>query len=709
MKRRKVYGRYEGGKQTKLNAKDIQENELVSAKNVYLDKVGSLRSAGVSAINSTDYGSITFSNGIATGAGFFQGTFDYTDAGTTTDVVKNFVAYKDTTAGRCKIKTSEGSGSFSNLVDNSTDDNDIEFQENAKLFYHIAEGNLRIADRHTTFASTSTPQWYGYIKKTNFAGQTVTGQSLDGYYCLDNDIAAPTHLDNNSFFSGLSNGNGWNFSLTDGGDDGYWEAGTYDIAASFVYDGNQESLLKVETSGITLSSDNRKININGVRGSGPFNPRVTGSRFYIREQGTDDPWTLLFEVSLIEGYRNQIGSQYTAWTYGSGYTVAVSGTVSEKPNIDTYETINGYSPDEFSVSLGSANNGYRTAAVASGRTFVGFVKTKDKKTNELRVMPDTIMYSEVGKYDTFPTSNYLDIGANDGEEIIRLESFADRLLAFKNKKLYIINIGGGADTQWFVESEHSSLGVNSYNAVLKVDFGVLWVNESGMFYYDGSSIKNLQTKILDEDWAGDFGGSEVSLGYLPKRKFIVIMKDSSSTSGNEDVLLYHLPTNSFVDIDNFRAVSTQISNMITDSNGKISFYQDAGTEGVYSFDGSQTDLGNAEILFRFDDLGEPHLKKKFFKVLVNYTSSVAQETPFTYNFIDGSGDYTDTASNTLTGDMSISATNPIIDEFLFNSNESPKIGQGLQLKFTPSTNDGKFEINDVSIVYRLLDGKLIGD
>ena len=75
MKRRKVYGRYEGGKQTKLNAKDIQENELVSAKNVYLDKVGSLRSAGVSAINSTDYGSITFSNGIATGAGFFQGTF----------------------------------------------------------------------------------------------------------------------------------------------------------------------------------------------------------------------------------------------------------------------------------------------------------------------------------------------------------------------------------------------------------------------------------------------------------------------------------------------------------------------------------------------------------------------------------------------------------------------------------------------------------
>lgn len=187
------------------------------------------------------------------------------------------------------------------------------------------------------------------------------------------------------------------------------------------------------------------------------------------------------------------------------------------------------------------------------------------------------------------------------------------------------------------------------------------------------------------------------------------MKDSSNGSGNEDVLLYHLPTNSFVDIDNFRSAGGYISNMITDNNGKISYYQDGGTEGVYSFDGSQTNLTNAEMLFRFDDFGEPHLKKKFFKVLVNYTSTQPQTAPFTYNFIDGSGNYTDTASNTLTGDMSTSATNPIIDEFLFNANESPKIGQGLQLKFTPSTNSGKFEINDVSVVYRLLDGKLIGD
>ena len=709
MKRRRVYARYEGGKQTKTNAKDIQENELVSARNVYLDKIGTIKSAGVSAINSgsgKDYTAITFSDGVPIGYGLFQAVFDYNDAGTNTPTTKTFVAYKNGTTN-LKIKQAENGGTWADLLDKAAG-SAVTFDDEATPIYHMADGNIRICD--TTFSSNSRVKWYGYIKRTTFKTQSLSSSTtINGYFTKDNDLPAPAAYTVGDGGVSYPNAGGpfdYYINDTSGGD---WEAGDYQFAQSWVYDGNQESLLRT-SSAITIAADNSKIGVT-VGAKAPYEERISGARLYIRKSGTDDPWTLFADVDISEGIRTQLDSDYSSWSAQGGTNEVRTGEVlSYKPNIDTYEIINGYSPDEKSLTIGAAGEGYKTSVVSNGRTFVANVKAVDK-IGEVRHMPDRIMYSQTGKYDIIPTSNFIDIGANDGDEFIKLESFADRLLAFKNDKLYVINIGGGGDTQWFLESEHSTLGAKSPNAVIKVDFGILWVNENGLFLYDGSKVNNLQTKILDTDWASDFGGDGVSLGYLPKRKFIVISKSSANTTNHEDILLFHLPTNSLVDIDNFRLASSSISNMITDNNGKVTFALEGTADGLYSFNGDQDDIINGEVIFRFDDLNEPHLKKKFFKVLVNYKQSHAsgQTTPITYNFIDGAGDYTTIGANTLTGNMVQATTNPAVDEFLFNADKSPKIGQGLQLKFAPTTNSGTWEINDISVVYRLLDGKLIGD
>ncbi len=68
--------------------------------------------------------------------------------------------------------------------------------------------------------------------------------------------------------------------------------------------------------------------------------------------------------------------------------------------------------------------------MTNSRTFVANIKAKNEDGEKVH-MPDRIMYSQIGKYDIFPTSNYIDIGVNDGDEFIKLEAFADRLFAFK--------------------------------------------------------------------------------------------------------------------------------------------------------------------------------------------------------------------------------------------------------------------------------------
>ena len=60
---------------------------------------------------------------------------------------------------------------------------------------------------------------------------------------------------------------------------------------------------------------------------------------------------------------------------------------------------------------------------------------------------DRIMFSEIGKYDTFPNTNFIDVTVGDGEDYVRLESFGDRLLCFKQRTLQILNVKFGHSLQ----------------------------------------------------------------------------------------------------------------------------------------------------------------------------------------------------------------------------------------------------------------------
>lgn len=714
-KKVKVKNRFDGGINTKSSAKDIGDNDLVSAKNVFVNEFGTIKSgskAQISSGNSLDYVSLPSTN-IQAGYGLFQAELDHKRDNNNTPVIKTFVNDLGSSSNKMEIKDSEDSGAWA-----STFSITANHYASAKTIFHMAEGNLRISDTNFEVNTNASVRWFGHINKTLFSGLTFTNNinQIDGYYNLDNKMTTP----GNQFTVASSQisypetaGNSIHayINQTDGGE---WTAGTYQIGETFVYDGNQESLIKVGISNFVISADGKKLGIT-VGARAPYNERITDTRMYIRENGTNDPWILLADISLKKGIRTQLDSEYSAWlTVSDGVKVKTGEKLSLKPNIDTYESVNGYSPDESSISIGEDGESYKTSVVTNGRTFVANLKTKNEDDETLH-MPDRIMYSQVTKYDIFPTSNYIDIGTNDGDEFVKLESFADRLFAYKKNKLYIINISGGADTQWYLESEYNSLGVESHNSVVKVDLGIIWANKNGLYLYDGTSVSNLQNKIDDQTWFDFCKGNTLMIGFLPKKKEIVIMEGASN--GNTDAYIYHLETKSFVFINNLFPINYTYTNLILDTNGKLTTYGNGGNaeDLMFSYDGLQVKNKDSELIFNFDDFGDTKNIKKLYKIIVTYTTKDQEgngliTTPFSYNYTNEAGTV---ASGTLFNSMIDTNGATQVDNFLFNENGTPLKAHSLQLIFTPATiGDGSgvdtsiWSINDITIVYRTI-GKVV--
>jgi hypothetical protein len=186
------------------------------------------------------------------------------------------------------------------------------------------------------------------------------------------------------------------------------------------------------------------------------------------------------------------------------------------------------------------------------------------------------------------------------------------------------------------------------------------------------------------------------IGFLPKKKEIVIVKSSdssASSAGNNDAYIYHMQTKSFIFVNDFLPLNYSFSNMILDSNGKLTV---SSSGGFYSYDGNQQNTIVSSATFKYEDLKDTRALKKMYNILVNYTATVAQTTPFSYKYINSSGTET---SGTFTGDIDASSAQKI-KSFTFNSGSTPITAQALQIGFDPVTTTGQWEINDISVVYR---------
>ena len=583
----------------------------------------------------------------------------------------------------------------------------------SKVKYYKSEDSIRCCD--TADKNSSKIQWYGWIQRKHFQDSTSTldeSNSYMNYFAKDNDLAIPTSLTlaSTSATTGAIStyptaGTGFVVAIaTETDEDGLIESGVYELASTFIYDDNQESLPFPYTNTHTVSEENefRALSLN-IGATSPYDPRISGGRIYIRKQGDDSEYIMLLDIHLTKGARTKLSDEYTSWhDAGSSNYNCPTATASANFRVRelgfiTYEVINGYSSSVFSNALGDSGEHWKDSVVSNNRVFVCNVTMKDENTGSeklrstLRSYPDRIMYSMPHRFDTFPSGNSIEASKGDADVYVAIEAYADRLLAYKKNSLDIINISGD-DINWFLEESRKYQGVSHPEAVKKTQYGIVWANEQGLYLYDGSSIINLKKdKIRDSIWS-IFISSTTGIIYDQQESMIFVVQ---SLDNKGDAYMCDLKKGNFTYIEDFvlesndgltNSVDTHDNNTLIahDSGSSIDIYK------LYRVVVSTQD--NIEFQTKDIDFGDPSQVKKVYSVVITYKSSGALTNKFTLVESDGT-------SHALSGTIATSASNWSVVKL---TPSSPVVCNKISVKLDTASDARGVYINDIGIEYRTI-------
>jgi len=593
-------------------------------------------------------------------------------------------------------------------------------------------------------AINAVPTEYLFCKKTSgSSGGTITysrayGGKLSG--------TAPVDLANEATPI-IERGVGWNISVADGTDDGQWLPDTYEFYQTFIYDGNQESLPVLMGEGSSTIAKFTHTTVGGkslrvgVFADFAYNGRISGGRVYIRPQGSDGELTLLLDIDIVLGVRTSLSGDYEIWVYDDaiGYYVipdesSATGVGNCKfPNLDTYTTINGFSHQSKFISIGKLGEMYKDSVVANRRAFIVNVKTSGY-TGELEKYGDRLMYSEINRFDTFLEDNFIDVSKGDYGEYVAIKTFADRLIAFKHNLVHIINIASPNPASWYLEETLRYGGINYNYSATNTKYGVAWVSDTGCYLYDGSKIRNLIDRKLGINevtnaeadtgtifkWSDFVNGSanvkDPMIGYEPMSDSLVIVRSpNDNTTNSNNGYVYDFNTNAWCHLGNLIPDNEQISNFFHDWNNNLCtlFDTNANVNDFKKFlpvplatgggtDGSSNEYINQKIYTRDIDFGDPSTVKKVYAVTITYKApSVGQASPLKYA-VGGKqpAAFTSFATKTL------SATN---DWDIATFTASTPISCNTIQFLIELPSSGVFELNEMSIEYRIIRGKTTAD
>jgi len=581
------------------------------------------------------------------------------------------------------------------------------------------------------------------IEYSRAYGGNLSGTAPDSYADEDTPI--------------IERGIGFNIGVSDGTADGNWEAATYEFYQSFVYDGNQESLpVKMGDGDDTTNLDvgthttagGKSLRVS-VYSDIAYSGRISGARVYIRKQNTDDDLTLLVDIDIVKGIRTSLDGDHNNWTYEAddGYYVIGDATGNAlSPNIDTYTTINGFSPDVKYVSIGRLGESYKTSIVAGRRTFIANVRTFGT-TGDIERFGDRIMYSEVNKFDTFLPHNFIDVSKGDYGEYTALEAFADRLLAFKHNLVHIINISSPSPSGWYLEDTIKYHGVSFSYSVTRTEFGVAWVNEAGCFLYDGSKVINLIEKKIAVTQStfttglspGDFSGEtetglvstsipwfEIAKGSANVKdplvgydgisnSLIVIRSPSDSSVNGNYCYIYDFDSAGWIFTTKMLNHSEHCTNFATDWNGNLIFGVNTPAAdsdvNFFKYLPISSACDDQHFVTKDIDFKSPGTIKKIYSIRMTYRSSVEQNRPLSYA-VDGTKSYTNFKVTSPQGDsggadyLESTANSGADWDIATFKPISPISCQSIQIKFTLASS-GTFEINDMTIEYRVIRSKMV--
>jgi hypothetical protein len=482
----------------------------------------------------------------------------------------------------------------------------------------------------------------------------------------------------------------------------------YGLFASNVY-GNQESypvyigdMLQPSISG-NNQSYTRPLNI-ALAGRIPTNPRQTGIKIYWALINKDDLGLsvesveqkyLLLDIDFSKGLRFGGNNKYEPMQIFTSTNKYYSFPLNPVANKFYTRRLLSLSQNEPYLNLnqsavGRQGTGFKTSSIANRRAYIGNVSYYEGTDKVIK--SDTVLKSDVNKFDTFRANNFIDVEVNDGDEITALESINNQLLQFKRNTLYIINISRDIE---FLEGEYKFRGCEKDYHVVKGEGFVSWFNQSSVFLYDGQRVIDINLNETGQprlaNWRNDYYSNDAVIGYYPDKKSIFILN-----SEDNQLLQFDIKSQSWSFVD---VTLANMSNIVTNNNGDMLFLQHSGsTSTLKKWDDTAFDvnLGNNGILLQTKELdfGNPDTNKNINTLYISYKQPNTERVQIKAIADSGSVIPIDTleASSSFT-------TKKILMPAGFKGIKTFTLQVA---QYGASAIDDEFEINDMQIIYREL-------
>ena len=464
----------------------------------------------------------------------------------------------------------------------------------------------------------------------------------------------------------------------------------------------------------------------------------THTKFYMK--GTDsDIWYLQFFVDHKTGL---LHSTTSSKKIAGVIQPSKNSTMWTMPreSIASFNEVNSYESETgiLQESAITPNNAeldcrYKTSVVANNRLYVGNIMQNGT------VYGDRMIKSPINKYNILPSTNFIDVAINDGDEITGLAYYKDKLLQYKKRKVFVINMS--ADYE-YLEDTFDNIGVQRQCQIVTTPMGIAWANSSGCFLYDGQTVKNLidnklgteafQSGINNNYWT--ISNSDIPvIGYIKSTKKIIVSKNAASHTINAMPTMWQFDfiSQGWTFLFQKQKVQTNNtafapSNFINDENGDLLWYSNDGN-AIYKWSDSpvtNTDSGanldNFILITKDYDFGNPSVRKKIYKVYVTFKavddsngsgSKTAAHSNIKVYFATNGDLSSDNWTEFSTNSKNYDTTNGLSDgassvEWIQAELKPPSSinnVNSIALKFQGETTNipNGFEINDFSIVYRI--------
>ena len=464
--------------------------------------------------------------------------------------------------------------------------------------------------------------------------------------------------------------------------------------------------------------------------------RVSGSRIYYKKEENDN-FFLIGELdfdntnTLAQGFKWFPESSTASYSFeDTGNTagpilnktaIIKSITPDSANTVDTFTSINGYGSGVRTVEAR-----YKTAVVHGRRTYIGNIKQDGV------IHSDRMIKSRVNKFDTFPSNiGVVDVAIRDGESIVKLEAFADRILQFKQKSLYVINVSENVD---FLEDVYRNKGCEFDYHVFKTDYGVTWFNKFGVYLFDGKTVANLLEKdgvrlISESSWesfitSNDPDTSECHMGYIPTRRQIII-KNSDTKCFIYDLVLraWTVGATGTVTVS---GGSSGMTNFALDENQNLFYLNDFNPGFNQGLGGDANEIKkwtwdntsaqqSPTYISKDIDFGHPSIRKKVYRVRISYKGR-ADNVQVRY-LINGDTDtyYNFCGTNSDGTTNNVANPKPLLDKsadisLWWHADLKPATSSVANniysFKFAITFDGGTavgstFAINDITFIYRL--------